>query len=168
MKDGPFTSRNDNKSSTEDVAVTPEEVLFRRKDAPLRTEEDDFYWAEKHIPPSQKLPDSDLLKTLHTFTADFYTQATDNQGKTDSRSMDETALLALGILMEESAAQVLGETGDLVFVQGNSIDNQGNGPESGHSTRETRSHTRSRSRSSTVERKRKRLKLEDADNIDDV
>lgn len=32
--------------------------------------------------------------------------------------MDETALLAMGILLEEAAAEALGETGDLVFVEG--------------------------------------------------
>lgn len=32
--------------------------------------------------------------------------------------MDETALIALGILMEETAREVLGETGDLVFLEG--------------------------------------------------
>jgi hypothetical protein len=32
--------------------------------------------------------------------------------------MDETALLALGILLEESAREVLGESGDLVFTEG--------------------------------------------------
>jgi hypothetical protein len=34
--------------------------------------------------------------------------------------MDETALLALGILMEEVAVQSLGESGDLVFTEGES------------------------------------------------
>ena len=32
--------------------------------------------------------------------------------------MDETALLAIAILLEESAKQSLGDTGDLVFVEG--------------------------------------------------
>ena len=31
--------------------------------------------------------------------------------------MDETALIALGILMEETAREVLGETGDLAFIE---------------------------------------------------
>lgn len=34
------------------------------------------------------------------------------------RSMDDTALLAVGILLEEAADEVLGETGDMVFVEG--------------------------------------------------
>jgi len=32
--------------------------------------------------------------------------------------MDETALIAFGILMEETARDVLGETGDLAFLEG--------------------------------------------------
>ena len=35
-----------------------------------------------------------------------------------NESLDETALLALGILLEEMAGYVLGETGDLAFVEG--------------------------------------------------
>lgn len=31
--------------------------------------------------------------------------------------MDETALIAMGILMEETAREVLGETGDLAFTE---------------------------------------------------
>ena len=32
--------------------------------------------------------------------------------------MDETALLAMGILIEEAAKESLGETGDLTFTEG--------------------------------------------------
>ena len=46
-------------------------------------------------------------------------------GQHDIKSMDETALLAFGILLEESAAHVLGENGDMVFVEGEAIREQG-------------------------------------------
>lgn len=36
----------------------------------------------------------------------------------DERSMDETALLAFGILLEEASREVLGQRGDLVFTEG--------------------------------------------------
>lgn len=36
----------------------------------------------------------------------------------DWKSLDETALMALGILMQETAVNTLGETGDLVFTEG--------------------------------------------------
>ena len=47
--------------------------------------------------------------------SDFYARATEHGGKYDWKSLDETALLALGILIEEAAVEVLGETGDLAF-----------------------------------------------------
>ena len=42
----------------------------------------------------------------------------------DFESMDETALLALGILLEEMAEHVLGDTGDLAFVEGEQIEEE--------------------------------------------
>jgi hypothetical protein len=39
----------------------------------------------------------------------------------DYCSMDETALMALGILMEEAARDTLGQTGDLVFTEGEDV-----------------------------------------------
>ena len=40
----------------------------------------------------------------------------------DVRSMDETALLAFGILLEEAARETLGKDGDLVFTEGEDAD----------------------------------------------
>jgi len=37
-------------------------------------------------------------------------------------SIDETALLAVGILLEEAAKDVLGERGDMVFVEGEEME----------------------------------------------
>ena len=97
-------------------AVPPEEVLFRRKGAPVRYEEDDMYFAERHLQPDQRLPDSDLLKALHTYASDYYgTIAGDNDA--DFKSLDETALLAMGILIEEAAKHALGKTGDLALAE---------------------------------------------------
>jgi hypothetical protein len=99
-------------------AIPPEAVLFRSRNAPNRYAEYDIYFAnERRL--AGDLPESDLLKALHCYTSDFYARTTANEG--DSRSMDETALLALGILMEEASREVLGETGDLVFTEGEEI-----------------------------------------------
>ena len=100
------------------VAVPPEEVLFRRKGAPIRYEEDDFYWADRNLTENQKLPESDLLKAIHAYGSDFYGSAVKGKGKVDFESLDETALLAIGVLMEEMAHEALGETGYLAFVEG--------------------------------------------------
>ncbi|KAL1304676.1 hypothetical protein AAFC00_003632 [Neodothiora populina] len=98
-------------------AVPPEEVLFRRKGAPIRYEESDIYFANEKLSAEQRLPESDLLKQLHSYASCFYQRATPSGGKRDWRSMDETALLALGILLEEAAAEHLGDSGDLAFVE---------------------------------------------------
>lgn len=114
----PHVSAYRDTPSSSTVAIPPEEVLFRRKGAPIRYEEDDFYWADRDLTENQKLPESDLLKAIHTYASDFYGRAVKGKGKVDFASLDETALLAVGILMEEMAREALGETGDLAFVEG--------------------------------------------------
>jgi hypothetical protein len=103
--------------SRSNIAIPPDEVLFRRRGAPVRYEEDDMYTADRHLGPQQRLPDSDLLKTIHAYASDFYANATPDGGKRDFKSLDETALLAMGILLEEAAAESLGKTGDLALVE---------------------------------------------------
>ncbi len=117
IPDRPFTSKHRDTLSSSEVAVPPEEVLFRRKNAPTRYEENDIYFASSNLLPHQKRPESDLLKAVHTYTSDFYERAT-RKPLIDCKSMDETALIALGILLEEAAGECLGQTGDLVFVEG--------------------------------------------------
>jgi hypothetical protein len=117
IPDIPVIATSRDTASSSSTAVPPEAVLFRRKNAPMRFEESDFFFASDSL-PSQALPDSDLLKALHCYTSDFYSRATADGGRGDWRSMDETALLALGILMEEVCRETLGETGDMVFTEG--------------------------------------------------
>ncbi|KAI9704153.1 MAG: hypothetical protein M1836_007014 [Candelina mexicana] len=117
IPDRPFTSKYRDTLSSTEVAAPPEEVLFRRKNAPTRYEENDTYFASCNLLPHQKLPESDLLKAIHTYASDFYECATRNPS-IDFKSMDETALIALGILLEEATGECLGQTGDLAFVEG--------------------------------------------------
>lgn len=98
--------------------AAPDEFLFKRKNAPIRYQEDDKYFAHRHLPPGVSLPDSDLLKAIHAYASDFYGSGTPGDCNVDFQSMDETALLAIGILMEETCAHALGKTGDLAFVEG--------------------------------------------------
>ena len=109
-------------------------MLFRRKAAPIRYEEDDFYWADRYLTDSQKLPESDLLKAIHAYASEFYGRAVKGRGKVDFESLDETALLAMGILMEETASEVSGETGYKAFVEGE--DDRAEGAEEGTSVKE--------------------------------
>ena len=109
-------------SSTSHSAVPPDEVLFRRKNGPVRYEEDDVYSADRHLQAYQRLPESDLLKVIHAYTADYNDAVATEGPRRDVRSMDETALLAMGILLEEAAAETLGQTGDLAFVESSVFD----------------------------------------------
>jgi hypothetical protein len=113
-----ISSTRDTPSSST-AAVAPESVLFRRKNAPTRYVESDIYFANTEL--KTDLPDSDVLKALHCYTTDFYAHATASDGVSDWRSMDESALLAMGILMEETARDTLGQTGDFVFTEGEEI-----------------------------------------------
>lgn len=103
--------------------MAPDEVLFRRKDAPERYLEHDIYHAhERDLPRAGQgvLPESDLLKAIHGYTSNFYSakHRDSRGGDVNERSMDETALLAFGILLEEAGRAVLGRRGDLVFTEG--------------------------------------------------
>jgi hypothetical protein len=80
--------------------------------------ETDTYFANEALPADRPLPDSDLVKAIHAYSSDFYAHATPERGLGSWHSMDETALLAMGILLEEAAKESLGETGDMVFVEG--------------------------------------------------
>ncbi|EFQ32304.1 membrane protein [Colletotrichum graminicola] len=111
-------------------ALAPEEVLFRRKAAPERFAEFDVYMShERRLLDSGRapLPDSDLLKSVHFYASHFYSTLGGPKRNPsyqvgarniDERSMDESALLAIGILLEEAGKDVLGRKGDMVFTEG--------------------------------------------------
>ncbi|KXT10838.1 hypothetical protein AC579_1942 [Pseudocercospora musae] len=90
--------------------MPPDQVLFSRADAPVRYQEDDKYFAHRHLPSSQRLPDSDLLKAIHSYASDFYGSGKLGNPRNDFKSLDETALIAMGILIEEAVAESLGKT----------------------------------------------------------
>jgi hypothetical protein len=68
-----------------------------------------------HLQSRHALPPSDLLKAIHTHASDYYGMMEDSED--DFQSMDETALICMGILMEESAREILGETGFSPFIE---------------------------------------------------
>lgn len=114
-----FSSTKDTASSSA-TAATPEEILFRRKNAPSRFAEHDIYFASDRDAQAKDLPESDMLKALHAYVSDFYSHASPDGGSTDWRSLDETALIALGILMEEVSR--LGKTSDLALTEGETVE----------------------------------------------
>ncbi len=111
-------------ASTSLKPLPPDEVLFQRKGAPVRYEEDDVYAADRHLDSEsnagRRLPDSDLLKVIHAYVADFHealSKAEDGDGRRrDLRSFDETALFAMGILLEEEVREVVGKIGYRVLL----------------------------------------------------
>ena len=115
-----FLTREQRESSSY-IPQTPEEVLLRSVNAPAHLPAD-FYTAEKKLKPDQQLPDSDLLKAIHTYASDYYSLATRNGGKHDFKSLDSTALLAMGILVEEASREMLGDTGDMALVEADDMD----------------------------------------------
>ncbi|PKK42193.1 hypothetical protein CI102_13207 [Trichoderma harzianum] len=126
----------DQRSARDGFKLAPDDVLFRRKDAPERYAEHDIYRAHDWELPNGGqgvLPQSDLLKAIHEYSSEFYGALNRNQrvlesGRNlDERSMDETALLALGILLEEAGREVLGQRGHLVFTKGSTQDNYDDG-----------------------------------------
>ncbi|KXJ91130.1 hypothetical protein Micbo1qcDRAFT_69636 [Microdochium bolleyi] len=130
-------------SSSQNAVLAPEEVLFRRANAPVRYAERDIYFANERLPDGgiNVLPDSDMLKALHVYASHFYARGQPDTGQSSSHagdhdeqgnrllrrkratpidegSMDETAMLAFGIILEEASRELLGPSGDLVFTEG--------------------------------------------------
>lgn len=106
--------------------LRPDEVLYRARNAPTRYEETDHYFAHRELPPDQRLPSGELLSALHAYVSHFFARKEEGVGVEKQklwRCMDETALIALGILVEESAREISGETGDLAFTEG--VDGEG-------------------------------------------
>lgn len=83
--------------------------------------------------------------------------------------MDETALLAVAILLEEVAKELLGETGDLVFVEGDKETSDPDNGDVGSAYSSSRRRVRSSSsaaRKSGLTRKAKRRKLNHQSDVD--
>jgi len=126
--DQQFASKYRDTASSGARILRPEEVLFRKKRL-AKQPIDESYFAHENLPSDQPLPSSELLKTLHVYAAEYYEFATADNGRDDRATMDGTALLAMGILVEELAKEALGDTGDLVLVEGEELseDEKGTG-----------------------------------------
>lgn len=98
------------------TALTPEEVLLRRVDAPVEVTRE-YYNADERLKQGQRIPDTEILKVVHAYAADFYSANARGAVNHNYRSLDETALMAFAILLEEASAEALGESGDMVLVE---------------------------------------------------
>jgi len=104
------------------IPLAPEDVLLRRIGIAGNIS-DNSYDAASQLSPEQQLPESDLLKAIHAYVSYFYRSATQDNGRYDFRSLDETALLAIGILLEEAGREILGECGDMTLVEPEGLEN---------------------------------------------
>lgn len=95
----------------------PEEILFRDQHPMIQVETGEPYFAHENLPADRPLPSSDLLQSIHAYASDFYKYTLGESGRKSHYSLNESALLAVGILVEEMAKDGLGETGDLVMIE---------------------------------------------------
>lgn len=117
----PYASKYRDTASSSSRALPPEEVLFRREGMPVRYEETDRYFAHENLPADQPLPSSELLESIHAYTADYYDQALGPNGRANQYSMNGKSLMFMGVLLEELAKESLGDTGDLALVEGDDL-----------------------------------------------
>lgn len=119
------TSIRSTLTTTSRVPITPQEGLLGKQGAPILTEDVDWYSAHRKLPDQGRdiIPDGDLLEALHGYVSDFYEHLIEGDGSVDVdwESLDETALMALGVLVEESVREGLGGQGHTVFVEGRSV-----------------------------------------------
>ncbi|KAF2499799.1 hypothetical protein BU16DRAFT_536099 [Lophium mytilinum] len=98
--------------------LRPDEVLYKGSNAPDRFAETDQYFAHRNLPSQLALPDSDLLASIHAYVSQYCAAMPRDDREKAWKSMDESALLAMGVLIEEAVRESIGKTGDLVFVEG--------------------------------------------------
>ncbi|KAJ5748693.1 uncharacterized protein N7511_010389 [Penicillium nucicola] len=161
----PVASYHRDTASSGARPLRPEELLLRRQNnsaGPVSDQAERRYFAHEDLPADQPLPSSELLETIHAYAADFYEYATADNGQDDHKTMDETALLAMGILIEEMSKDALGETGDLVLVEGQELveeEEEQTGAESDTTNQSAAQVVRRKRASSNPKKKPKRRKL---------
>ncbi|CDM33570.1 hypothetical protein DTO013E5_7421 [Penicillium roqueforti] len=146
-------------------SLRPEELLYRNQNIPVESIEEKTYFAHENLPSDQALPNSELLETIHAYAADYYEYATADNGKDDHQTMDETALLAFGILIEEMAKEELGETGDLALVEGEELSEEEDDKTGLESDTTAKSAARRKRSNSIVRQRSKRRKLARSDSV---
>ncbi|EWC44627.1 hypothetical protein DRE_06616 [Drechslerella stenobrocha 248] len=96
------------------LPASADEILFSSSGSPGFSLPDEVQEIMRDQETIGALPDSDLLKAVHAYAAEFY--AAKGWGVVGERSMDESALIAVGVLLEEWCREMIGKQGDLVFV----------------------------------------------------
>lgn len=84
-------------------------------------------WIDDESPDHVHLPESDILEAVQSYAGHFYANTGDNRRTEHFSSMNGSALIAMGILLEELGNELLGETGDMVLVEREDGDNYDSG-----------------------------------------
>lgn len=110
-----------NVSSTR--AVRPSNAILSR----LEGDEDLEDWIDEETLDDIPLPESDIIEAVQSYTGHFYANTTDSRRTEHFSSMNGSALIAMGVLLEELGNELLGETGDMVLVEREDGDNYDSG-----------------------------------------
>ncbi|EED16537.1 GAJ protein, putative [Talaromyces stipitatus ATCC 10500] len=74
-------------------------------------------WIDENSLDGVPLPSSDMLEAIQSYAGHFYANTVDSRRTEHFSSMDGTALIAMGVLLEEMTEELLGQTGDMVLVE---------------------------------------------------
>lgn len=129
-------------------AVRPSNDILSR----LEGGEDLDDWVDEESLDDVPLPESDILEAVQSYAGNFYANTGDNRRTEPFSSMNGTALIAMGVLLEELGNELLGETGDMVLVEREDGDNYDSGHYASDASISSSTHTgkMNRKRSASV------------------
>lgn len=135
-----------NASSIRDIRAS-NQILSR-----LDGDKDLEDWIDDETPDDVPLPESDIIEAVQSYAGHFYANTTDSRRTEQFSSMDGSALIAVGVLLEELGKELLGETGDMVLVERDDGDNYDSGHYASDVSISSSAHTgkTSRKRSASV------------------
>jgi hypothetical protein len=118
----------------------------------LEGDEDSDAWIDEESLDDILLPDSDILEAVQSYAGQFYANTGDSRRTEHFSSMNGSALIAMGVLLEEMGNELLGETGDMVLVEREDGDNYDSGHYASDASISSSVHTvkTSRKRSASV------------------
>lgn len=142
-----YTSRwRRNVSSTR--AVRPSNDILSR----LQGDDNLGDWCNEETLDDVPLPESEIIEAIQSYAGHFYANTTDSRRTEHFSSMNGSALIAMGVLLEELGSELLGETGDMVLVEREDSDDYDSGHYASDVSISSSAHTgkTSRKRSASI------------------
>ncbi|KAF2429936.1 hypothetical protein EJ08DRAFT_551770, partial [Tothia fuscella] len=109
----PVYSKRRDTASSSTRPISAEDVYYSRKNTgerPERRDDDDL--AEDELPPSE------LTNALHRYVSRWMARPEIQRKYLHKKSFDFSAMLAFGILLDETIEESIEETGHLAFAEG--------------------------------------------------